>query len=101
LIVPVLVISEVAHFLARLGPHVEGRFLGDVIAGTFEPEPPTAADWRRIEELVTGYSSLPLGTVDASVIATAERLGAHEVATIDRRDFTVVRPKHGPLTLLP
>jgi predicted nucleic acid-binding protein len=36
------------------------------------------------------------------VIATAERLGVTEVATLDRRHFSVVRPRHTPaLTLLP
>ncbi|HWA54326.1 MAG TPA: hypothetical protein VG816_09165 [Solirubrobacterales bacterium] len=34
------------------------------------------------------------GTVDASVIAMAEPLDATEVATLDRRNFSVVRPRH-------
>lgn len=53
-------------------------------------------------ELVTTYGSLPLGTTDASVIALAERFRLTEVATLDRRHFTVVRPIHvSALTLLP
>lgn len=40
------------------------------------------------------YRELPLGTVDASVVAAAERLDVTEVATLDRRDFGVVRPQH-------
>jgi predicted nucleic acid-binding protein len=32
--------------------------------------------------------------VDASVVAVAERLGIGTVATLDRRHFTVVRPRH-------
>ena len=40
------------------------------------------------------YSSLPLGTTDAWVIAVAERLNVAEMATLDRRHFTVVRPSH-------
>ncbi|WTY93308.1 hypothetical protein OG589_39230 [Sphaerisporangium sp. NBC_01403] len=44
--------------------------------------------------LVEAYAGLPLGAVDASVIAVAERLGITEVATLDRRHFTVVRPWH-------
>jgi uncharacterized protein len=40
------------------------------------------------------YADLPLGSVDASVIAVAERLGVMTVMTIDRRHFTVVRPSH-------
>jgi predicted nucleic acid-binding protein len=51
-------------------------------------------DTLRIAELVARYHDLPLGTVDASVVAAAERLGASEVATLDRRHFTVVRPSH-------
>lgn len=53
-------------------------------------------------ELVQQYANFPLGTADASVIALAERLGLHEVGTLDRRNFTVVRPLHvTALTLLP
>lgn len=37
---------------------------------------------------------LPLGFVDASVVAVAERLGERQVATLDRRHFSVVRPRH-------
>ncbi len=55
----------------------------------------------RIAELVVQYRNLPLGTVDASVIAAAERLGVKDVATIDRRHFTVVQSKIGALNLVP
>ena len=62
----------------------------------------TAEDYRRAAELVRTYSDLPLGTTDATVIALCERLGLSEVATLDRRHFTVVRPRHvEALTLLP
>jgi predicted nucleic acid-binding protein len=53
-------------------------------------------------QLVEMYADLPLGAVDASVIAVAERLRISEVATLDRRHFTVVRPNHtSALLLLP
>ncbi len=45
-------------------------------------------------ELVERYADLRLGATDASVIATAERLGITTLATIDRRNFTIVRPNH-------
>jgi len=99
--VPSLVITEVVHLVAtRLGTEAEVRFLGDLANGNLIAEPVHAADWLRIAELVAGYRDLPLGTVDASVIAAAERLGVNEVATIDRRHFTVVQTAR-PLTLLP
>lgn len=90
-----LVITEVAYLLAtRVGPEPEVRFLGDLAAGAFTVEPVAAADWLRIAELVARYRDLPLGTVDASVVAAAERMGITEVATLDHRHFTVVRPAH-------
>lgn len=50
------------------------------------------APWRF--RTVGRYRDLPLGTVDASVIATAERFGIQQVATVDRRHFSIVRPRH-------
>ncbi len=97
-----LVVTEVAYLLAsRLGVEPEVRFLGDLAAGNLLPEPVVAADWLRIAELVARYADLPLGTVDASVISVAERLGATEIATLDRRHFTVVQPATGSFELLP
>jgi uncharacterized protein len=89
------VITEVAYLVAtRLGTRAEIRFLGDLAAGNFVVEPVAPADWLRIAELVGRYRDLPLGTVDASVVAAAERLGVVEVATVDHRHFGVVRPSH-------
>jgi uncharacterized protein len=102
LIVPTLVVTEVVYLLGtRLGIDSEVRFLGDLAAGNLITEPVAAADWMRIAELVVQYRDLPLGTVDASVVAAAERLGVRDVATIDRRHFTVVQSKIGALNLVP
>jgi hypothetical protein len=99
----VLVVSEVAHLVAtRLGVEPEIRFLGDLAAGTLTTGPVLAGDWLRMAQLTARYSDLPLGTVNASVVAAAERLNVREVATLDRRHFTVVRPHHVPaFELLP
>ena len=56
----------------------------------------------RAAELERAYESLDLGLVDAAVIATCERLAETKVSTLDRRDFSVVRPRHCErLQLLP
>jgi predicted nucleic acid-binding protein len=95
LIVPELVIAEVVYLLeTRLGSEAEIRFLGDLAAGNLISEPVAAPDWLRIAELVSIYRDLPLGTVDASVVTAGERRGISQVATLDRRHFTVVRPSH-------
>ncbi len=97
-----LVITEAAYLLeTRLGVEAEVRFLADFAEGNLIAEPVHANDWLRIAELVAKYRNLPIGTADASVVAVAERRGITEVATLDRRHFTVVRPSIGPLTLLP
>ena len=102
LIVPTLVVTEVVYLLGtRLGSDAEVRFLGDLAAGNLITEPVAASDWMRIAELVVQYRDLPLGAVDASVIAAAERLGVKDVATIDHRHFAVVQSKIGALSLVP
>jgi predicted nucleic acid-binding protein len=95
LVIPTLVVTEVAYLIeTRLSPEAEIRFLGDLASGAFTTEPVAPADWLRIAELVWEYRDLPLGTVDASVVAAGERLGIEGVATLDRRHFSVVRPTH-------
>jgi predicted nucleic acid-binding protein len=99
----VLTITEVTYLIGtRLGAEAEVRFLGDLAGGTFALEPVAAGDWLRVADLVWQYRNLPLGTVDASVVATAERLGATALATLDRRHFAIVQPRHLPaFELLP
>lgn len=103
ILVPGPVVAEVGYLLARQGgARVEAQFLTSLADGSFWPVELTAADYRRASELVLTYKDLPLGTTDATVIAICERLGLSEVATLDRRHFTVVRPRHvEALTLLP
>ena len=103
LLVPATVVAEVGYLLGReAGPKVESLFLDSLAAGDFTLVDLTVADYARMAELVRRYGDLPLGTTDASIIVVAERLGITEIATLDRRHFTVVRPHHvGALTLLP
>lgn len=103
LVVPALVVTEVSYFLAdRIGHAAEQAFARSLRDGELWVEPVEPADWARIAELLGEYADLPLGIVDASVIAACERLAATTLATLDRRHFSVVRPRHcRALTLLP
>ena len=103
LLVPATVVAEVGYLLAReAGPRVESLFLRSLAGGDFSAAELTDSDYARMAELVDTYGDLPLGTTDASVIAIAERLKLTEVATLDHRHFSVVRPAHtDTLTLLP
>ncbi len=102
LIVPTMALAEVVHLVGtRLGPAPEIALLGDLASGRFFAEPVAPADWLPIAELVARYRELGLGTVDASVVVTSNRLGDHTVATLDRRHFEVLRREMPDLELLP
>jgi predicted nucleic acid-binding protein len=94
LYVPVLVIAEVAHFVARhLGSAAETALIQSLVDQTTIVSP-DADDWLRILELLRQYQDLGIGVADASVIALAERLNTDLIITLDRRHFRAVRPKH-------
>ncbi len=96
LVTPSTVIAETAWLIEdRHGPGAEAAFLRTVTT----PEAVTiidltAGDWQRVIELVTTYADLGLGTVDASIVAIAERMGITTLATMNQRDFLVVKPTH-------
>ncbi|WP_066070097.1 type II toxin-antitoxin system VapC family toxin [Frankia sp. EI5c] len=95
LLVPAPVITEVCWLLeSRAGSAAEATFLASLVEDDLtvvDLEPP---DFQRMADLVRRYTDLPLGAVDASVVAVAERVQCTVVATLDRRHFHVVRPRH-------
>lgn len=103
LVVPAPVVVELEWLVEnRLGHAPFDAFLESVGEGEVEVEALTLEDYQRARALCDRYASLPLGFVDAAVIAVAERLGERKVATLDRRHFSVVRPAHvRSLRLLP
>ncbi len=87
---------------SRAGAKAEADFLRDVADGVYELVSVTSTELNRAADLVEQYSDLPLGTADAFVIAVAEKFHAVNIATIDRRHFSIVRPTHVPaFNLLP
>ena len=103
LVVPSCVLVEVDYWARKLlGPAAWDIFVDDITTGAYRLESLTVDDLRRASDLERQYQDLDLGLVDASVIALCERLGETKVATLDRRDFSVVRPSHcDSLHLLP
>jgi predicted nucleic acid-binding protein len=93
LVVPALVVAETTYLAgSRLGPVAEAAFLAGL--PELDVEPPALEDWGRMAELVERYADFPLGGIDASVIALAERLDTDVIVTLDRRHFSAVRPAH-------
>jgi predicted nucleic acid-binding protein len=95
LVAPAPVIPECAWQIERnLGPSSEARFLALITTGQLKVADLALADYQRCIDLITTYSDLSLGFVDASVVTVAENLRATTIGTLNRRDFTVVRPRH-------
>jgi predicted nucleic acid-binding protein len=101
--VPWSSLAEASYLLDReLGPVADAALFRSIVDGNLRVEPLQLADWARIAELVEEYSDLRLGGTDASLIALGERLGVARIATLNHRDFAVVRPRHvEAFTLLP
>lgn len=95
LITTPLVATETGWLLRRqLETAAEVAFCRSLAAGELRVEELTSGDWARVAELVETYTDLGLDAADASVIAIAERLAQHTIATLDHRDFRVVRAVH-------
>jgi predicted nucleic acid-binding protein len=95
LVVAAPVVPETAWLLEdRLGPSAEVRFLRLVTAGELRVVDLVLADYQRCATLIERYADLRLGLVDASIITVAENLGVTTLATLNDRDFRVVRPRH-------
>ena len=101
--VPAPVVPETAWLIeSRLGSTAEARFLRLITAGELEVIDLGIDDYRRCIELIELYADLGLGLVDASVVTVAECLKVTTLATLNHRDFNVVRPRHvGAFELLP
>ena len=88
-------IAETAWLiLDRLGPAAQAQFLRTITSGQLEAVDLGEGDWERCVELVERYADLHLDLMDASLVAVAERLGMTSIATLNHRDFRVVRPRH-------
>ena len=95
IVVPPCVLPEVCYLLhTRISPEAENAFVRALADGEFVVESLEAEDISRAAALLNKYADLKLGFVDATVIATAERLDATELLTTDRRHFVAVRPRH-------
>ena len=95
LAVPVTALPEVTYLLqSRLGPDAEADFVRSLALEEVPLERLEREDVTRASELMADYQDLPLGFVDASIVAIAERLNIRSVLTTDSRHFGVVRPRH-------
>jgi len=103
LIIPAPVLVEVDYWIhQRLHPGILLALLDDVDTGAYQVEDLRVEDYRRVRELCDQYADADIGFVDAAVLAITERLREPKIATLDRRHFAMLRPRHvSALRLLP
>ena len=103
LIIPAPVLVEVDQLTqGKQRPSAFTGLLQDVKAGFYEVSDLLPEDYDRVLELCERYLDSGIGFVDAAVLAIVERLNEPKLATLDRRHFGILRPRHvDALTLLP
>ena len=96
-------VVKTAWLIAReLGNPAEAGFVAAAGRGEFRIVDLTAVDYQRASVILTAHADNNLGLVDSCVMAIAERLQATTIATVNPRDFRIVRPAHcDAYTLIP
>ena len=103
LLVPDVVLPEVRYLLMRdFGHSGMQTFLEYFTQLDVQLEPIGMEDLERVREIVITYADAQFDIVDCCIMAIAERLNITRIATFDRRDFSIFRPRHCDyLELLP
>ena len=103
LVIPSPVLVEVDYWInQRLHPGVLVALLADIESGAYAVADLAPPDYERVRDLCDRYADSDIGFVDAAVLAIVERLNEPKLATLDRRHFGLLRPRHrDSLELLP
>lgn len=103
LVIPAPVLVEVDYWISRrLTPGALVALLADIESSAYRIADVQPSDYPRIRELCDRYADADIGFVDAAVFAIVERLGESKLATLDRRHFSLLRPRHrASIDLLP
>jgi predicted nucleic acid-binding protein len=103
LVVPAPVLVEVDYWVhQRIGAGALVALLEDIEAGAYAVEDLQPGDYGRVRALCDRYADSDIGFVDAAVLAIVEGPGEPKLATLDRRHFGMLRPRHvDALELLP
>ena len=103
LVIPSPALVEVAYWVEQeLHTGVLVTLLDDIARDVYRVENLHAADYARVRDLCQQYADARVGFVDAAVLAVVERLEERKLATLDRRHFGLMRPRHiEALELLP
>jgi predicted nucleic acid-binding protein len=95
LLLPDVVLPETMYNLRRVGGTRAALRFGDLLVAQGSPFISlTAPDFARAMEVMRAYLDADLDVVDCCITALAERMNITRICTFDRRDFSMIRPKH-------
>jgi predicted nucleic acid-binding protein len=95
LVLPVVVLPEVCYLItSRLGHQAMRQFVSSMTTDSLQIEPVTTEDLVQVHKILEQYADNQLDFTDAAIVAIAERLNITHVYTLDRRDFSIMRPSH-------
>lgn len=102
-IIPGPVLPETCYLLAkRLGYGALRRFITGISVEKPEIVQLAAEEYERVATVMNEYADLRLDFTDAAILTLAETMNIRHILTLDRRDFSVLRPRHCDyLELLP
>lgn len=103
LIVPSTTLPEIDYLASKyLGERAVRAFFKDLIDGYYTYQTVEVQDIQFALQIMNQYQGVPLGIVDSSIIAIAERYQISRILTLDRRHFSLIQSKRIPyLELLP
>jgi len=94
LLVPTSVLGELFYMVTRRVSYTQAGYAFQAVYNNFTLVDLTLEDMRRMHAIMTQYASAEFDYVDSSLMALSERLGLRHIATFDRRDFALFRPRH-------
>ncbi|MBW4557062.1 MAG: PIN domain-containing protein [Trichormus sp. ATA11-4-KO1] len=95
LVLPIVVLPEICYLIAsRLGHKAMRHFVSSLTTKAVRVEPVIAEDLARVHEILEQYADSQLDFTDAAIVTVAERLTITRIYTLDRRDFSIIRPTH-------
>lgn len=87
-------LSEAVFLLERISSSASQSLLEVIESGAIRLLELKSEDIPRIRELMAKYNDLPMDLADAAIVSAAERENIETIFTIDRRDFSLYRPRH-------
>jgi len=94
-LLPDVVLPELAYLVLReLGYPPLISFLRAVAAGEMALVRTHTEDLERAADVLAKYADARVDFVDCVIVAMAERLNIRRIMTVDRRHFTLFKPRH-------